>query len=100
MSQGTSELSAKLGRRAFLGLGVEAVGASGGPGVRVVGVSAVGPTARAGLRTGDLLLAAQGAPIHDAASLRKEAEKVRPCERFELAVARGEEVFTTTIVVG
>jgi len=75
----------------------ETAGGSGGAGVAVEGVAA-GPAARAGIRAGDVILAANGQRIASPQDLRKQVDKAG--DRLVLLVKRGERNFFVPIRIG
>ena len=95
-------------RRAFLGLAGQTVPLALGlarrleraalTAVRVTEVTATGAAARAGLRAGDLLLAADGAELAGVDALHRLLTAERIGRSLELRLLRGREVLTLAVV--
>jgi serine protease DegQ len=75
------------------GLGVD-------EGVAFVGVTDGGPAARAGLRSGDVIVAIDGKAIEDVNDLFAELRQHRPGQRVALAVVRDDDRREITLTLG
>jgi putative serine protease PepD len=85
-------------QHAYLGV---ATGDSTDPAGAVVGsVSADGPAAHAGLRTGDVVTAIDGRQVSDSGDLVAAVSAHAPGERIELSVRRGSSTETVTATLG
>lgn len=80
-------------------LGLELAAADGGV-VRVVGVLADSPAARAEVRPGDLLLQVRGKDVKDVAAAQEAAAAIRPGDRVALTVRRSAETRDLTVIAG
>jgi putative serine protease PepD len=70
-------------------LGIETGNSSDGKGALVGGVQGGGPAAAAGLRSGDVVTAFDGSPIHGSNDLVAAITSHRPGEKVKLTVRRG-----------
>jgi S1-C subfamily serine protease len=77
-----------------------AVGLPDRDGLLLRGVQSDGPAARAGLRTGDLLVSAGGRPLADADDLYDALDGVDDEGTLELQVVRGSEDVVVTVHFG
>jgi serine protease Do len=84
--------------RGWLGVGVTDDAAR--PGVQVTAVEPDGPAAHAGLRTGDRILAVDGAPVSSALGLIRAVADIHPGRSARLTVARRGHNISAVVVVG
>jgi putative serine protease PepD len=81
---------------AYLGVTLE----DGDGGARVTEVRSGTPAERDGLRAGDLVTAADGEAVADAAGLRRAVAARQPGDRLHLTVERGGDSRTVTVTLG
>ena len=90
--------------RGWLGVSVSDVGAGGravpGAGVAIVGIDRAGPAARAGLRTGDVVLSVNGDRVDSARGLTRAVAATAPGGSVRLAVRRGAQSLDVPVTVG
>lgn len=91
--------------RGWLGVAVELVLAAsntGQPQVRLMvsGVAPDGPAQRAGIQVGDFIVAMEGEPVVDGAVAMRQIARLRPGERVDVALQRGDQSLTVTAIVG
>ena len=85
----------------FIGVGLDVVrqaNGTAGQGARVVSVLPNGPAARAGLRSGDVVLAAAGQPIQGPAQLVSAVERAGVGGSLALSVNRAGQLLQVTVV--
>jgi S1-C subfamily serine protease len=70
------------------------------PGLVIAEVAPDSPSARAGLRPRDIIVAADDRPIADETSLGRAMSRRRPGEKLALQVARGSETLTVAVTLG
>jgi pimeloyl-ACP methyl ester carboxylesterase len=87
-----------LRRKGDLGLTVRAP-VAGKPGAEIVRVRAGSAGAKAGLATGDRILAVDGRSLTDEATLSRVYERLRAGDRVRLTIRRSAEVFDRTVAV-
>jgi putative serine protease PepD len=80
-------------------LGVQ-IGDATRAGASIGAVTSGGPAARAGLRAGDVILAADGRPVADADTLTALLDQHRPGDQVRLRVRRGGSTRTVTVTLG
>ena len=73
------------------------LGLPGSAGVEIVQVAEGGPAARAGLRTGDVVLAVDGTPVPTADALHRLLDRASIGRPAEVALLRGAEVVTVAV---
>ncbi len=69
-------------------------------GALVADVSPDGPAAKAGLKSGDVIVGFQGKPVEDANALPRLVAGVKPGTKAEVTVVRGGQTETLTVTVG
>lgn len=69
----------------------------GQPGARISQIHPGGPAWRAGLRTGDVLLSADGQAVGTARDLMLRLSRLQPGHEMEVQVIRGGQIFTTSV---
>jgi aminopeptidase YwaD len=84
---------------AFLGVTVDAKGAVG-DGLTLSGALPGGAAARAGLRSGDVLIRFAGVVVESLEALRREVQAKQPGERVELLYLRDDETREATATLG
>jgi serine protease Do len=84
--------------RGWLGVAVSA--ADGRAGVQVTAVEPDGPAANGGLRSGDRILAVDGAPVSSALGLIRAVAEIHPGRPARLTVARHGRYLSAVVVVG
>lgn len=70
------------------------------PGEIVVSLDPNGPAAQAGIRRGDVIVAADGHPLTDESELARILESHRPGDKLSLTIARGHRELTVTVTLG
>ncbi len=85
--------------RGWLGVDVRADGNAEG-GVGIDSVTGSGPAARAGVRTGDVVVAVDGTPVADANALIKAIADQPPGRGVRLTLRRGGRTLEVTVTVG
>jgi S1-C subfamily serine protease len=98
----TTSGSVTNSHRAAIGAQVGTVtGADGAPaGTGIVSVTSGGPADRAGLRPGDIIKAADGAPAPDTQALAGTLAAARPGDQLTLTVGRGAQELTVKLTLG
>ena len=86
--------------RGWLGVEARDVAASGAKGALVAQVQANGPAARAGLRSGDVIVAVNGERIADSGGLMNKAAELAPGSTARLGIVRAGQESTLAIEVG
>jgi serine protease Do len=87
--------------RGWLGVAVEETAANGeSPGVRLAGVDRAGPAARAGLRSGDVVVALNGERVESARGLIRAIAKTPPGNTVSLTVRRQGKDMAVPVTVG
>jgi serine protease Do len=81
-------------------LGVAVTDDDARPGVKVTAVEPDGPAGRAGLRSGDRILAVDGAPVDTALGLIRAVAEIHPGRSARLTVARRGRYLSEVVVVG
>ena len=81
-------------------LGVSTTDAPDGSGVLLQGVQSGTPASAAGLRSGDVLVAFNGSPLHGSADLIDDIATEVPGDRVTFVVKRGSSQITTTVTLG
>jgi serine protease Do len=76
-----------------------AAGAGERSAVLVTGVADGGPAATAGLRGGDILLAADGHDLHDAADLEERVLVLAPGQALTLSVWRAGQLLSLALTI-
>ena len=91
-------IAGKVVQHAYLGVSVG--DSASGTGAQIGTVRAGGPAAAAGLKTGDVITAIDGAPIANANKLTSAISGYQPGETISLTVARGGSTLTITVKLG
>ena len=94
--------------RGWLGVSVQDVGGGlagvatrlPGNGVAIAGIDRAGPAAKAGLRTGDVVVSVNGDRVDSARSLIKAIAATAPGTQVRLAVRRGTQTLDVPVAVG
>jgi S1-C subfamily serine protease len=86
-------------RRGQLGVVLESVSSSQ-RGVGIESVTTDGPAARAGIRTGDRIIAVNSRPIHQGAALRNSVRLARAGDVLMVRILRGDEEITLDATLG
>lgn len=69
-------------------------------GALIAGVLRNGPADRAGLRAGDILLAIEGKPVIDSATMLNLIAALKPNQKAMLKIARAEAIMNVSITIG
>ncbi|TVS13006.1 MAG: PDZ domain-containing protein [Wenzhouxiangella sp.] len=92
-------------RRAWLGADLTDIAISFNPhgngqsGARITQIYRGGPAWQAGLRSGDILIAADARPVASARDLMLRIARMEPGHEMEVEILRGGQTFTTSIVL-
>ncbi len=97
-AEGTDEEQQKTPRRPWLGL--TGSRARGGEGLRVEDVTPGSPAEKAGLKTGDIILTADGAAVKTFRDLRDALGRKSPGEEMTLSIKRGDEMRDMPVMLG
>jgi serine protease Do len=85
--------------RAILGVSINELQQTGGSVVQVTSVTRGGAAERAGIRTGDIILSANGVSISTFDELRAVLDELSPGDEIEVRVRRGNEERTFTAIL-
>ncbi|GAC1348402.1 MAG: hypothetical protein NVSMB18_36500 [Acetobacteraceae bacterium] len=86
--------------RGWLGVSVQDLGQGRGGGVAIANIERTGPASRAGLRTGDLVLAVDGAKVQSTQGLIRAVAAVSPGNSVRLTVRRAGQTLEVPVTVG
>jgi len=91
--------------RGWLGVSVELLQTNGDMGkvdqaLVISGLAENGPAARAGLQSGDIITAINGATVNDGRLTMHQIARLRPGEQIDIEVLRGENVAQLSAIVG
>jgi serine protease Do len=85
--------------RAILGVSINELQQTSGSVVQVTSVTRGGAAERAGIRTGDIILSADGVSISTFDELRAVLDELSPGDEIEVRVRRGNEELTFTAIL-